>query len=182
MRYFLAFIALLGLIFLLAYLLFHGGGQKPKNLMPFTSYAATNAQAQLTIDGPINADQDHRQIKITVNRDDVTFQLIQGYQGNAINTQTFANNQNAYTNFLFALLHAGFTKGNSDPKLSDERGYCPTGDRYIFQFTQNGNNLERYWATNCGGTKTYGGNTSLTINLFEVQVPDYGKLTQNVAL
>ena len=183
MRYFLIFVATIMLVFILAYVLFHGGG-KPK--IPVTtktlqSYAATDAQVQLTIDGPINADQNHQATVIIVDRNDVTFEHVQGYQGTITNLQTFANNQNAYTNFLFALAHAGFTEGNSKAVVNnDERGYCPQGDRYIFQLTQDNNTLERYWATSCGSPKTYLGSLGLTVSLFQAQVPQYNSLANNI--
>jgi hypothetical protein len=184
MRYFLAFAATLGLVFLVLVLLFRGGGS-PK--LPHTgkstlSYATTDAQARLTIDGPVNADQNHQIVQITVGKDLVTYQQIQGYQGHAVNTLTFANNENAYANFLLALARAGFTNGSNDPSLQDERGYCPLGDRYIFQFTQDGTDIERYWATNCGNPKTYLGNLNLTLDLFQAQVPNYSVLAGGLDL
>jgi len=168
----------------LIYLIFHGGS-KPK--VPVThktldSYAVTDAQATLTIDGPINADQNHQGVKITVARDNVTFEQLQGYQGSVTNMQTFPNNVDAYTSFLLALAHAGFTQGNSSASLKDERGYCPLADRYIFEFQQDGQELERYWTTSCGSPKTYLGNTELTLTLFQAQVPGYDNLTQNISL
>ena len=181
-RYFLAFLATFGLILLLLVLLFHGGS-KPKTPTGRTlsSYASTDAVVRMTIDGPINADQNHQAVRVTVGRDDVTFEQIQGYQGNVVNEQTFSNNEPAYENFLLALAHAGYTQGNKSSALKDERGYCPLGDRYVFELTQEDQEIERYWATGCGSPKTYLGVLSLTIQLFENQVPGYTDLTQHVA-
>lgn len=184
MRYFIAFLVTLGLILSLFFLLFHSSG-KPK--VPLTtktlgSYASTDAQVALTIDGPVNADQNHQAVRITVSRDDVTFEQIQGYQNTVVNLQNYANNQDAYVNFLLALAHAGFTKGDANPNHSDERGYCPLGDRYIFELKQDNNDLERYWTSSCGGPKTYLGNTGLTLALFQAQVPNYRDLAQNAKL
>ena len=61
-------------------------------------------------------------------------------------------------------------------------GLCPLGDRYVFEFKQDGKELERYWATNCGGTKTYSGNVSLTLALFQAQIPNYNDLVQSISL
>jgi hypothetical protein len=181
MRYFFAFLATLVLIFLLIFLLFRGGGNPkiPLTIKTLHSYASTDAEAQLTIDGPINADLNHQQVRIRVNRDDVTFEQLQGYDGNVINTQSYANTENAYTNFLFALARSGFTNGNNDPNSSDERGFCPQADRYVFQLRQDGKDIERYWATSCGNPKTYLGSLNLTLSLFQAQVPNYTELTQN---
>jgi hypothetical protein len=184
MRYFVAFIAMLGLLFLLLFLLLHGGG-KPK--VPTThktliSYAMTDAQARLTIDGPINADLNHRAIRIIVDQNQVSYEQIKGYQNTVINHQSFVNNQTAYVNFLAALQHAGFTVGVNDPALKDERGYCPTGDRYVFELKQDGHELERYWATSCGKPKTYKGALTPTLSLFQAQVPGYIRLSQGLGL
>lgn len=183
MRYFMAFLAVMMLVFLLLALLLGGGKSKaPPTAKTLASYATTDAQAQLTIDGPVNADQNHQAIRVTVSNNDVSFEQLQGYDGTVTNTQVFASTQNAYVNFLLALAHAGFTKGNNSPSMADERGYCPLGDRYVFELTQDGKDIERYWATSCGSPKTYLGSLSLTLSLFQAQVPNYSNLTQNIAL
>lgn len=184
MRYFIGFLVTIGLLIVLIVLLLSGSGHKTKPPTPKTlpDYATTDASVRLTIDGQINADQTHRQIRITVNRDDATFDLIQGYQGTVISTQSYANNESAYSNFLYALSHVGFTLGDNSKLLANEKGYCPLGNRYIFELINNGQDVQRYWATTCGKPRTYGGNVSATLNLFKLQIPDYSTLTQNVSL
>jgi hypothetical protein len=183
MRYFIGFMVTLGLVILLIILLFTGGKSgTPKTRKPLYSYANSDAVAQVTIDGPINADQEHQQVQITVGRDEVTFEQLQGYDGSVVNLQTFTNTENAFEVFLRALSVSGFRDGNNSTALSDEQGYCPLGDRYIFEFTQNDSTIERYWTTSCGSPKTYLGDFSLTLTLFQNQVPNYDQLTQNVGL
>jgi hypothetical protein len=185
MRYFAGFIATIALIILLIVLIFHGGG-KPKvqtTSRTLYSYANTDAEASLTIDGPITADQTHQSIKIIVSRDTAAYQQIQGYQGNVQKQQTYNNNVDSYTNFLFAIGRAGFTEGDNSSSLKDERGYCPLGNRFIFAFNQDGKQLERYWTTNCSGTpSTFKGNSSLIVTLFQNQIPDYNTLSNDVNL
>jgi hypothetical protein len=178
-RYFIGFIVTIGLIVLLIVLLFSGGSKPKATVTPktLTSYANTDATVRLTIDGPINAQQTHNQVQITVDREDAQFALLQGYNGSVIKSQTYANTENAYDAFLHALEHAGFTEGNTASGLSDESGYCPTGDRYIFELMNNDQDLERYWTTSCGGTpKTFGGKLNLNLTLFEQQIPTYQNL------
>lgn len=184
MRYFVGFLVTMGLIFLLVILLFRGSG-KPK--VPLTtktidSYATTNAETILTIDGQVNAASLHRQLRITVDRDDVTYEEIEGYEGHVTKMEHYSNNESAYTNFLLALGHAGFTNGDDSKLLRDERGYCAEGQRYIFELRQDNKDIERYWATSCGKPKTYLGVLSLTLELFQAQVPNYDELTRNVEL
>lgn len=184
MRYFIGFLVTIGLIILLIVLLFTGGGgsKKPKTTKALADYATSNAVVRLTIDGPINADQNHQAVRITVGQDDTTYEQIQGYQGTVVNQQSFANNQDSYSNFLYALGHAGFTQGDSSKLLANEKGYCPLGNRYVFELIDGGSNVERYWATSCGKPKTYKGNVNLTLTLFQAQVPGYSNLTQNLSL
>jgi hypothetical protein len=184
MRYFLGFLVAIGLIILIIFLIFSGSGKPKTQVTPKTldSYANTNAAVQLIIDGPINADQTHQEVQITVNNDAVVYEQIQGYQGSVVNEQSFANNQSAFAVLLHALDYAGFTNGNPSAALRDERGYCSLGDRYIFSLTQNGDDIERYWATSCQSTRTYLGNVNLTLSLFQAQVPNYNQLTNELAL
>ena len=59
---------------------------------------------------------------------------------------------------------------------ANEKGYCPLGNRYVFEIIEGGDAIQRYWATNCANRKTYKGNLSLTLMLFQAQVPDYNTL------
>jgi hypothetical protein len=183
MRYFIAFFVTLGLLFLVLFLLFHSGGKPKVPVTPKTlnSYASTDAEAIMTIDGPVNSSQEHQQVRITVGRDDINYEQLQGYNGSVVNMQDFPNSENGYDAFLLSLAHAGFTLGNNSPALRDERGYCALGDRYIFEFQQDGQDIERYWATSCGNPKTYLGALDLTVTLFQNQVPGYANLTQKVS-
>ncbi len=184
MRYFIGFIIAIGLIIVLILLLFHGGGKPkvPTTTKTLDSYASTNAEARLIIDGPVNAPQNHQQIQITVGQNETTFEQLQGYNGSVTNLQSFANTQASFSVFLHALTGAGFTRGNIDTSLSDERGYCPLGNRYIFELIQDGKNIERFWGSSCGTPKTYLGNLNLTLNLFKAQVPSYSTLAETIIL
>jgi hypothetical protein len=193
MRYFVGFLITLGLIIILIVLLFTGGGDKgdqkqevtkrPRTIQQLAGFASSDAIVRLTIDGPINADQDHQAVRITVGQDDTTYQQIQGFEGTVVNQQTFASNQSAYSNFLYAIGHAGFLRGDNSKLLANEKGYCPLGDRYVFELIEGGDTIQRYWTTSCGGgPSTYKGNRNLTLTLFQAQVPNYNDLVQDLTL
>jgi len=183
MRYIVGFLIMLGLVILLIILLFSGGSKpKPPTAKTLDTYAGTNAQAILTIDGPINGASLHNQVRITVDRDNVVYEQIKGYDGDVVKMQSFSSTQNAYTSFLFALAHAGFTRGSLDKTLKNESGYCPFGDRYIFEVNQDAKTIERFWATSCGKPKSYLGNVAATLSLFQAQVPGYNDLTGDLDL
>lgn len=195
MRYFIGFLVTIGLLILLIVLLLTGGGgnngsgghknspvpAKPRTVSELASYADTDAAVQMIIDGQINADQNHSAVRVTITNSDVTFEQIQGYQGTVVNTQTYQNNVSAYNNFLYAIGRAGFLLGDNNPKLANEKGYCALGSRFVFTLNEGGNQIQRYWATSCGGVSTYKGNLGLTVSLIKLQVPDYSKLTSNIS-
>lgn len=177
MKYLLAFLAAIGLVIVVFILLlraFSGGGEPAKEI-DLLSYANTNTEVRLSVDGPVSANQTHRGYRITVGRNDATIETTIGYEGQRTFTQTYASNVNAYATFLRALEIQGFTKGDTDPERADDRGYCPDGDRYAFEIVQNGKLTQRFWSTSCG-KGTYGGNSGQTRLLFERQIPDFGKI------
>lgn len=183
MRYFIGFLITIGLIILLIILIFGGGGgnkaKVPTTSKPLISYAETDSEVTMTVGGPIRAQSTYQEYKIAVNRDNVTFQLISGFQGDVIKSKIYDNNSSAYYNFLAALTRAGFTKGDNSKELKNDTALCPLGSRYVFELTQSGEQLERYWITNCSGAKTYLGNFSMTNSLFQSQVPDFSNLTSD---
>jgi hypothetical protein len=182
MRYFLGLLIGLGLIILfiilLVRLIFGGGGEQQKPKTDLLTYSDTNVVMRLLIDGPINADQDHRRIQIDVSDTMNELSLLTGYQGNVQKTQSFASNSSAYANFLRAIDLQGYTQGKDSKDLTDERGFCPGGNRYIFEIVDGANIKQRYWSTSCGGTKSFDGQVPVILNLFKAQIPGY---TQQVA-
>ena len=179
MRYFVGFLVTIGLLIFLIVLLVRGGGDHnkvPQTKKPLVSYASTDAVVKLTIDGPINSQAEHKQTQITVGQDEVVMEEFTGYEGNSTFRQSFKNNESAYSNFLYALKNVGFTNGDTSKELANESGHCPLGNRYVFELIQDGQNIQHFWATSCGKTKTYNGALGSTLTLFQKQVPNYKKL------
>ncbi len=178
-RYIIGTLALLGLAILLLILLFSGGSKKtPPNTTKFSSYVYSDSEMKLVIDGPLAADQNHNSIVISITQHSATYNLIQGYDGHVVNSKVFNNNQNSYKNFVYGLYYAGYTQGQTSTYASDV-GLCPTGDKYDYYLINDGQQVQHYWTTNCTSTpKTYLGNQSLTLYLFENQIPNIGTLSQ----
>jgi hypothetical protein len=145
------------------------------------NYIAKNSEVDFTIDGPTNSDEQHRSVRITVSADSKEMDVIQGYQGTIINSKTYGNNQTAYDVFMRALSLASFTKVRKT-SLTDDRGVCPLGDRYIYQLFNNGTQELRTWTATCNGLGTSGSATDVINHLFEAQIPDYNNLLRNVDL
>lgn len=179
-RYIIGILAVIGLIIILIILLIPSGPKTANKNSPLVSYASSNATVRLTIDGPINADQIHTAVQIEVGKNNVTYLQLTGYNGQVVKLQTYPNTEASYDVFLHALFYAGYSEGNTSSRLRDEKGVCALGDRYVFELISGTSDIQRFWATNCGGLKTYNGNVEQTLTLFENQVPDYENLIQGI--
>jgi hypothetical protein len=186
MRYIIGLLLGIGLIvltFILIIKAFTGHGSTPNQRIDLNDYATSSAVMRYTVDGPINSDQQHSRVRITVSKDQVVYEQIQGYEGKLVQTKTYPTNVQSYSTFLRALKIAGYTNG--DPKKDDdERGYCPQGRRYVYEALDGGDTILRWWSSTCGGAAAgnFGGEPSTVRTLFERQVPDYNKLTQGVRI
>lgn len=179
MRYFIGFLVTIGLIIILVIMLVGGGGKKaavPTTNKVLYSYANSDAEVKFTADGPVNYDGSHKQVQIIVGRNSIQYNQVNGYNGQVVKGQSFPNNEEAYGNFLRALYHQGYSLGDTDATLKNEKGYCPQGNRYVFALQQGGKDLQRFWSTSCGKPETYKGNASITIELFQAQVPNLDNL------
>jgi hypothetical protein len=186
LRYFIGFVVVVGLLVFLVVLIFGGGGgdskKVPASTRTLSSYAQSDSQVSMTIDGVENSASEHRQIIISADSNHVQYQVKAGYDGNVIESKNFPNSTASYTAFLLALEHANFTKGDVKHQTADPRGYCPLGQRYIFELKDQGTTIERFWATSCGKPKTFLGDLGTNTALFQDQVPHYHDLADNVAL
>ncbi len=184
MRYIVTLIVIIALI-VFGVAIFGGNDKTPRPIPAIPKvlpdYATTSAEVSLTTDGRINGDDVHRAIHITVSREQRNIDIIQGYEGNVIKSQSYANNQTAYDVFLRALAQAGFTKERKT-SIIDERGICPLGHRYIFELSNTGGSDMRRWSASCNGFGTFGGRTSIIRTLFQRQITDYDKFIIGVNL
>src|SRR5258708_2300884 len=112
MRYFLGFLASIGMIVIVFILVLHGFSGSKKQIGPqLSGYTNTDTTMEFALDGPINADQQHVGYRITVGATEVDLAVYNGYEKNVVASKTYVNNGAAYTSFLNALQIAGFTKG-----------------------------------------------------------------------
>jgi hypothetical protein len=185
MRYFLGFLAAIGLIVLVFILVlrgFSGGGKPPVNKAVLSDYTSTETVMQLTLDGPVNADQNHERVRITIGRTINTIEIMKGYENKVVDSRIYPNNEEAYGNFLRSLQLLGYTKGNADPKFADERGACPLGQRYVYEIVSGDASVQRFWNTSCNGGGTFTGAANNIRTLFKQQIPDYSQLTRKLTV
>ncbi|HEY1063778.1 MAG TPA: hypothetical protein VGE30_00590 [Candidatus Saccharimonadales bacterium] len=185
LRYFIGLGLVIVLLFVVIFMIIRGGGDDgkvPETERELTSYTDdSNAAIVFTTIGPITAPENHNEVQIVVTNTDASIDVMQGFDGNVLNSQTYPLTTSAFGEFLHALNRAGYTEGNTAEDLKDDRGFCPTGSRYIFEVRDGSKTVQRFWSTNCRNTpKTFKGNESLAIDLFRAQIPNYDELTTDV--
>jgi hypothetical protein len=183
MKYFIAFLATVGLIVLVFILVIRGfsGTKAPKDRLVLADHVTSSMAVQLTVDGEVTADQTHVGYRIYVDRNLAKIEIYKGYQNTVTDSKTYANNDKAYAQFLRALDFAGFAKGDDDAANADDRGVCASGSRYIYQIDDTPEGDKRYWSTTCGGG-TFKGDTQEVRQLFQRQIPEFSKLTSSLGI
>lgn len=179
LRYFIGIGLVIILLFFVIFLIMRSGGDNkvPETARELTSYVDdSNFSVTLTTVGPITDATTHHEAQIIVTNQDASAEISQGYDGNIVASTSHALTNSGFGEFLSALEKAGYTRGNTTEDLKDDKGFCPTGQRYILEAHDGSKSVQRFWATSCGGTKTYKGNLGLTLDLFQSQIPDYGDL------
>lgn len=148
-----------------------------------SSAAAGNSSAELWVDGPIIANQLHRSVHIVVERTQVKMEVLSGYDGQVTAQRVFPNTEKSYLAFLKALETYQFTRVTTTGGNTDERGKCPSGNRYRYIFNNGNDTVVDAWSTSCN-TGTYGGMRAGTRRLFTKQIPakDYRELMKGVNL
>jgi hypothetical protein len=182
MRYLIGLVVFILLVIFVIIKLLSGGSSDKTELPPsLASYANTSTTVRYTIDNPTQASETHRDIIIEVGSNVATLTVTKGYEGEIVRTQSYNMNSNAYADFLLALDRSGgYTLGNTDKKVADERGYCATGNRYIYEIIDgSGNKVQHLWSTSCK-EKTFKGLPKVVNELFEKQIPNFGDLVDDV--
>ncbi len=134
------------------------------------SYANTSTIISSYVDGPVEADNDHESLRISVGRDQVKIEVMRGYANQVIRQDTFVNNTTSYANFLKSLDKAQFDLPLNNEISKDERGSCPLRNRYVYTIDDGSREISRFWTTSCG-VGNFRGNRLLIQRLFAEQIP-----------
>lgn len=153
-----------------------------KQAKRLTDYAGSNTSRVVLIEqGKLVGDDSYKSIRITISRDRRSVEVLDSYSLRVEKSQEFSNSQVAYETFLHALDKAGYTNTQGDTK-SDERGVCPTGNRYVYEVIDGTEQVQRSWSTSCSNKQgTYAG-ASITKQLFRSQITDYSKFVSGIKL
>jgi hypothetical protein len=171
------------IIFIIIKLLTGGGGGVAQKPAPLSDYADMDTTMRYTVQNPTQATETHREIQITVGRDSSEIIIYKGYNSDVLTRKTYPMTEAAYSDFLRGLMiSGGYTDGNPDKSLSDESGYCSTGDRYVYEVVDgSGDVKQHFWSTSCG-EKTFRGNVPVVQEMFQAQIPDYDTMTDDIIL
>jgi hypothetical protein len=182
----LAFIAAVVVVILLIVSLVRGVNSSPSNTIT-RSYdlkdtSAENTIARYTVSGPIVADEDYREIRVTVSKNARTVDTLRGYKREVIATKTLPNTAEAYRAFLGALHAADFTATRGTVE-NEPRTICVTGNQYAYSLTHEGARKVDTWTTSCSSKQgSFAGNVDGTANLFFAQIPNYAEITAGAGL
>lgn len=143
------------------------------------------ASVSWTMQGRLVGEDQHRAIRITVNRDKRTVEILSGYQERVERSADFANTPASFAAFVRALDNLNFGRERT-VKQADERGVCPLGNRFVYRLTDAGTEVMRTWSDTCqtaDGPFGGGANAAQVIGqLFKAQITDYSKFTAGVIL
>lgn len=132
--------------------------------------------------GPISANETFRSYEIVVSPTERKMTTYSGYVGKELTTEKLPNNQEAYTQFVYALDRAKLMDGE---KLAgadnDLRGICANGNVFQFATLQRSNIVQKYWTTTCKGSRgSLTANVTQVSQLFQRQIPTFTKLYQKM--
>lgn len=175
-----------GLVVLLAVLfsIIFGGHKAPKPAT-LTDTDFDNATLVYTIEGPVNARENHDSIKISISANGREFDMLNTYEYKVVNKKNYDNTPAAFDALRQALKTYGFMSQNKNSTDTSIYAVCPEGFRYVYQIIDgSGQEVYRTWSTSCGNTKvtTFAGSPAVVRQLFVDQIPDYNTLSEGFAL
>jgi hypothetical protein len=149
-----------------------------------SQHATAGTSASITTQGKLVGESDRRAIRIKITEQERRLEILKGYEEAVDQAYVFPNTNKAYETFLIALDRSGFSRERAEIRVRDERGVCPLGKRYVYEFKEFSQQLVRLWGSSCGESSggTFGGSGSTIRKLFESQIPEYRKRIRGVKL
>lgn len=186
MKYVLGVIGVIVLLFVAFVLIFNRGDDSPQTTVLRSSqlveFADKNSSVSVTTYGRVVGNESRNGLRIVVTPGERRLEIMNGYDDNVIRTETYPNTQSAYENFLSALSGQGFL-ASRETDIKDQRSACPTGNRFIFDLTEDGDLQASLWSVSCNSdVGTFAGRGSTIRQLFQLQIPDYSKQVTGIKL
>lgn len=132
-----------------------------------------NGKVSVVISGPIVAREQHYKVSMEISANERVLEVSRGYGDSSIDRKRYANDRAAFSEFINALEKRGLE--NTKQSTTDVDGYCPSGERYVYNFNSPSYEFER-WSNSCDtiGTLPSGGRGIR--ELFRNQFPDYREM------
>ena len=165
-----------------------GGGTAQQPVVDVSKQALLNTETghsvQMTIRGPIVADENFRSYRVVVDANSRSLTTYSGYLDQPIDSKALGNNTQAYEEFVYALDRANLVKGTPlENEKDDTRGICATGRVYEFEVIDSGSVVKHLWTSTCKGSSgSFKGSVTQVQNLFLQQIPDNKTLLKNINL
>lgn len=141
---------------------------------------ASGHKVQMTVRGPIVADEDFRSYQITISPSSRKFVAYSGYLDRVTNEKSFGNSVAAYEELVYALDRIKVMDGEEGSgDTNDVRGICSGGQLYEFAILEGDKTLKKLWTTSCKKSPgTLKANPQQAGDLIVKQVPDGFKLVR----
>jgi hypothetical protein len=153
--------------------------QQGKKAIALAEYADKDAKVVYTTRGRIVGEESFRSVRVSITRRERVYEVLSGYEDRVQDSKTFSNTDAAYSVFIKALDKAGFAR-QKNTTIKDETGVCPLGRMFTYDLKEGSTNKEHLWDSSCNKQGSFGGDTSLVQQLFQNQIPDYNKMTENL--
>lgn len=142
------------------------------------------SSVRMTVRGPIVADENFRSYRISADVNGRNMTTYTGYIEQPVETKDYANNLQAYEEFVYALDKANLMDGTALTGAADDiRGICATGKVYEFEVLRDGTVTKRLWSSTCKGSPgSFRGSIDQVEKLFKAQIPDQKTLLKNIDL
>lgn len=142
-----------------------------------------SSSVQYIVDGKINSQEEHRQIRFTISENRRVAEVLQGYNGEVLKRISLNNTDEAYDALIYALNDEGFGTIDEGSEVIDSRGVCSSGKRYYYKIRVGASTLQELWASSCSGTHgTMDGDKAGINRLFENQFPGFDDFERGVKL
>ena len=163
----------------------NSGSNAPARITKLAEYDDNdNASVSWTQQGRLVGEDQRRAIRVTITRNKRTVEVLAGYPERVERSAEFPNSSEAFAAFTRALDAANFGRERNVAQ-PDERGICPTGNRFIYRLADAGQEVMRTWSDSCRNSDgPFGGGTTagLIAKLFKDQITGYGQFVSGVRL
>ena len=145
---------------------------------------AEGHRVQMTIRGPIVADETFNSYRISVSQSSRSLVTYTGYLDKPLDEIRLGNNIPAYEEFVHALDKANLAVGEQFPEDRDDtRGICATGRIYEYEIIKDDTVVKRLWTSTCKGSPgSLQASAEQLTNLFTVQIPDAREALNKIRL